>query len=98
MRVEIDIHDILSNVDVQELFDEMGDARLKKYLEKRRISTDIFKTTEHAIADLFAELRDAVRTQRPEEITAILDAYERPKWRSPESCEKDFIAAKSVPA
>jgi hypothetical protein len=93
-RVDIEIDDILDELSPDELLDSIGDKRLKKWLEKRRIETDVFKTKDDAISDLFYELRRAIQFRDLDELTAILDAYERPKWRSYESCEKDFLARK----
>lgn len=93
-RVDIDIEDILDELSPEEILDHVGDKRLKKWLEKRHIETDVFKTKDDAIADLFGELRAAIRSRDLDELTAILDAYEHPKWRSYESCEKEFLARK----
>ena len=96
-KVDIDIDDILSELDPNEILDEIGDKRLKAWLEKRRIQTDVFKTKEDAIADLFGELRRAIHSHDLDELTFILDAYERPKWRTYEACEKEFLARKVSP-
>lgn len=94
-RVDIDIDDILNELDPEEILDSIGDKRLKQWFEKRAIKTDVFKTAGGASADLFAELRRALQFRDIEELTAVLDAYERPKWRSMESCEKEFLARKA---
>lgn len=95
-RVEIDVEEILGEIPLDELFEEVGDKRLKAALSKRRIGADVFKSNAEALTDLFFELRRAIRFRDLGELTAILDAYEHPKWKSPEVCEKEFLAAKVV--
>lgn len=94
MRVEIDIWDILSNMDVEEFLDEMGDAKLKKYLEKRAFKTNIFQKKDEQLEQLFLDIYDALRTNNLLEVRAVLDAYHRPKWSSPELCERDYAKLK----
>ncbi len=94
MRVEIDIQDILSEIDVQDLLDEMGDAKLKKYLEARAIKTNIFDKKDDQLRQLFADLDDALDRGDLAEVRSVVDAYARPKWSSPQACERDLIAAR----
>lgn len=94
-RVEIDVEEILDEIPLDELFEEIGDKRLKAALSKRRIGADVFKSNADALTDLFSELRRAIQFRDLTDLMAILDAYEHPKWRSPELCEKDFIKARA---
>lgn len=95
-RVDIDIDDILNELSPDELLEHVGDKRLKKWLEERHVKTDVFKSADAAIADLFDELRRAIQFRDLAELTAILDAYQHPKWKSPESCEKEFQKARAA--
>jgi len=94
VRIDIDPQDILDEIDVEELFMEMSDAKIKKLLIAKKLPIDIFESEEHQVAEMFAELRDALRARDLGEIEAILNAYEFPKWGSPLHCERDFTAAK----
>ncbi len=95
-RVEIDVEEILDEIPLDELFEEIGDKRLKAALSKRRIGADVFKSADAAVSELFDELRRAIQFRDFGELTAILDAYEHPKWKTPELCEKDFVKARAV--
>ena len=90
VRVDIDAQDILDEIDIEDLLDDLGEKKLKAWMEKRRIKTDIFESRDHAITDLFSDLRRAIQIRDYEELIAIVDSYERPKWRTPEACERDF--------
>ena len=91
MRVEIDVYELLENIELEELLDEMGDKKLKKYLEKRSLKTDIFKNKEAQLSDFFSEIYDALRTNNLHEVWAVVDAYAKPKWSSPELCENEYV-------
>ena len=58
--VDIDARDILDEIDIEDLLDDLGEKKLKAWMEKRRIKTDIFESRDHAIADLFSDLRRAI--------------------------------------
>lgn len=96
VRIDIDPHELLEEIDFEELLDVLNEKKLKAYLEKRRIKTDVFTSREDAIADLFAELRRAIQLRDINELTAILDSYEQPKWRTPEACEKEYLARRAT--
>lgn len=96
VSVDIDIEDIIDEIDVDELFMDMSDAKLKKLIERKKLPIDVFASEEHEIERLFLELRKAVRDGDLLEITTILDAYEHPKWSTPLLCERDYAKAKEA--
>ncbi len=70
-------------------------AHRAEMIERRR-ARDRAKSKRYKAARRAAkaDLREAIRFGSLGEVTAILDAYEHPKWPSREACEKDFVAAK----
>jgi len=98
VSVDVDIEDILDEVDIEELFERLSDKQLKGLIERKKLPVDVFSSEEHAVEQLFDDLRKAIRDRDLSELTAILDAYENPKWATPLLCEREYAEAKKARA
>ena len=88
--VDVDINDILNDLDDDTLIEELRCRGRKE--------APFLKKQQDLLDDLFYGLRLALSAGDRDEALALLDAYQRPRWSSPELCEKDYQEAMRRPS
>jgi hypothetical protein len=88
--VDVDVNDLLNDLDDEVLIEELEIRGQRQAM--------ISQKQEAELDEMFNSLRDAVAGRDFDEVLAVIDAYQRPRWSSVEMCRQDYAKTRQAPS